>query len=75
MTGKCSAPAKLLLACKLLSRSKKDPREVGRPFKIEFDEKIIIDEILSKRRTQDYLTMCQIIKFAESSFQISLTYG
>ena len=61
---------------KIITKSKKEKKDVGRPFKISPDnEKKLIEEIKSKKSTQDFMTMCQIIKYAEDSFRISLTYG
>ena len=61
---------------KIICKSKKDPKQVGRPFIFnEETENLIVAEIRSKRNTHDFMTLSQILKYVEKNFNKSLTYG
>ena len=59
------------LVSKILCKAKKQKKEIGRPLKIGAENEIIvINEILSKCDSYNLLTISQIIKFVEETFQI-----
>lgn len=80
-----SAPPKTLavifnitpsIVSKVLSKAKTNQKEIGRPLKINPDhEKIVVEEILAKRETYDFMSIGQIIDFIEVTFQKTVTKG
>ena len=63
-------------ARKIVSTSKKSKKSVGRPLSLnENQEKMLIEQIISKKETGEYMTQRQILNYLEEKFSKVMTTG
>ena len=61
---------------KILCNANKKKKPNGRPLKLSDEEEIhLLQVIISKKDSDEYMTLSQILRYAEETFKISLTRG
>ena len=60
---------------KILYKSRKNPKDIGRPLKLSNEqEEVILNYIETRTKEGNFITISQMLKFVESEFHIVLSY-